>query len=207
MCPHHLYAYARVNDAQAMKIVFTLLSVSLSFLPVLSLCLSSFFSFTSLLPQVFPHRLNIINYDLHLRIIQPLCFHSSRSTPLRKTLTVNHYLRIQYFQQLFEFCGRVISHEKLLFGVLSVMQYLWRDGLIINWLTAMFCWCARLGHHWLCGAELLFLWCVLTFSRDASKTKLRKPAVRRCNIMRISNIKTKGKECLLYVGRREEKEI
>ena len=55
---------------------------------------------TLLLPQVFPFlQLNTNNSDLSLRIIQTLCLHLSRSTPLRKTLTINHYLRIEYFQQ------------------------------------------------------------------------------------------------------------
>src|ERR1700761_7281171 len=42
-------------------------------------------------------QLNTINYGLHLGIIQTLCLPFSRFTPLRKTLTVNHYLRIEYF--------------------------------------------------------------------------------------------------------------
>ena len=41
-----------------------------------------------------------INYDLHLRIIQTLCLHLSHSTLLHKILTVNHYVCIEYFQQL-----------------------------------------------------------------------------------------------------------
>ena len=92
-----LYAYALVNDAQAMKIVFTPLSVSLCFLSVLSLS-SSF-----LLPLLFFLKsflqLNTIGDGFRLRLIQILCLHFSRSTPLRKTLTINHYLRIEYFQQ------------------------------------------------------------------------------------------------------------
>ena len=32
--------------------------------------------------------------------MQTLCLHSSRSTPLRKTLTFYHYLRIEYFQHV-----------------------------------------------------------------------------------------------------------
>ena len=43
------------------------------------------------------HQLITINYDLHLRIIQTSCLRLSRSTPLRKNLTVNHYPRIEYF--------------------------------------------------------------------------------------------------------------
>jgi len=35
----------------------------------------------------------------------------SRSTPLRKTLTVDHYLRIDYFQQRLEVNERVIRYE------------------------------------------------------------------------------------------------
>jgi len=92
-----LYAYALVNDAQAIQIVFTPLSVALCFLSVLSLS-SSF-----LLPLLFFLKsflqLNTIGNDFHLCLIQILCLHFSRSTPLRKTLTINHYLRIEYFQQ------------------------------------------------------------------------------------------------------------
>ena len=82
-----------------MKIVFTLLSVSLCFSlsPVLSLLFSFHFTSSSSLSFL---QLNTINYDLHLRIIQTLRLHLSRATPLRKTLTVNHYLRIKYFQQV-----------------------------------------------------------------------------------------------------------
>ena len=82
------------KDAQAMK----MFSPScLSFLPLLSLS-ASFFHFTS--SSSFPfHQLITVNYyDLYLLIIQTLCLHLSRSTRLRKTLTVNHYLRIEYFQ-------------------------------------------------------------------------------------------------------------
>ena len=54
----------------------------------------------SLLPQVFSFlQLNTVNYDLDLRITQTLCLHSSRSAQLRKTFSVTHYLRIEYFQQ------------------------------------------------------------------------------------------------------------
>ena len=64
-----------------------------------------------LLPQVFLFlQLNTIN-DLHLRSIQTLCLHLSYSTPLRKTLTVNHYLRIEYFQHIPGFSFRVIKGE------------------------------------------------------------------------------------------------
>ena len=101
----HWYAYALVNDAQAMKIVFTLLSVSLCFLPVPSH--SSFLShhFTSSSSLSFL-QLNTINYGLYLCTIHTLYLHLSRSTPLRKTLTVNHYLPIEYFQQ-----GRSLDTE------------------------------------------------------------------------------------------------
>ena len=60
---------------------------------------SSFLSLLALLlPQVLPFvQLNTIN-DLNLRSIQTLCLHLSYSTPLRKTQTVNHYFRIEYFQ-------------------------------------------------------------------------------------------------------------
>ena len=63
--------------------------------------LSSFLSLLALLlPYVFPFvQLNTIN-DLNLRSIQTLCLHLSYSTPPRKTQTVNHYLRIEYFQHL-----------------------------------------------------------------------------------------------------------
>ena len=72
----------------------------LSFLPLLSL--------SALLPQVFPFiKLITFGYDLHFLIIQNLCLHLSRSTPLRKTLTVNHYLRSEYFQHFFLSLGSV----------------------------------------------------------------------------------------------------
>ena len=70
--------------------------------------LSSFFSLLALLlPQVFPFvQLNTIN-DLNLHSIQTLCLHLSYSTPLRRTQTVNDYLRIEYFQQYLEDSNRV----------------------------------------------------------------------------------------------------
>ena len=82
---------------QAMNIVFTPLSVSFRFLSGHSLSSSFLFPlhFSSSLSIL---QLNTINYDLHLRIIQTLCLHLSNSTPLNKTLTANHYLRIEYFQ-------------------------------------------------------------------------------------------------------------
>ena len=74
-----------------------------------SLFLSCFFSLisflslsTPLLPQVFPFLQPDTINDLHLCSIQTMCLlHLSYSTPLRKTLTVNHYLRIEwYFQHM-----------------------------------------------------------------------------------------------------------
>ena len=93
----HWYAYALVNNAQAMNIAFTPLSVSICFLSVLSLSSPFLFPLHFFLKFFLPST-NIINYDLHLRRIQTFCFHLSCSTPLRKTRTVNHYLRIKYFQ-------------------------------------------------------------------------------------------------------------
>ena len=92
----HWYAYALVKGRASYETVFTP-SASLSFLALsLFLLLPS----TSLLSLSHSfHQLNTINYHPHPRIIQTLYIHLSRSTPLRKTLTVNHYLRIEYFQQ------------------------------------------------------------------------------------------------------------
>ena len=104
----HFYAYTLVNDAQAMKIVSAPLSVSLCILSVLFL--SSSFSFTSSSSLSFL-QFNIINHDLHLSLIQTLCLHLSYSTPLRKTLTVNHYLPIEYFRHPSEISNRVIRHD------------------------------------------------------------------------------------------------
>ena len=76
------------KDVQAMKKVHA--PIFLSFL--------SFSPFFFLLPQVFPF-INFsqsINHDLHLRLIQTLCLHLSHSIPLHKTLTVDHYLGIEY---------------------------------------------------------------------------------------------------------------
>ena len=50
----HWYAYALANDAQAMKIVFTPLSVSLCFLSVLSLSSSFLFPPHFFLQSFFP---------------------------------------------------------------------------------------------------------------------------------------------------------
>jgi len=98
----HWYAYPLVNDAQAMKIVFTpCLFLFVSFLFFLSLSLSFVFFLLSLhfFLEFFLSSTHHNNYDLHLRIIQILCLHISRSSLLRKTLTVNHYLHVKYFQQ------------------------------------------------------------------------------------------------------------
>ena len=100
----HWYAHALVNDAQAMKIVFTPLSVSFCFLPVLSLS-SSFLSSHHFPLKSFLPSTQYNNYDLRLRTVQTLYLHLGHSTPLRKTLTVNHYLRIEYFQQALNFIG------------------------------------------------------------------------------------------------------
>ena len=72
---------------------------------------SSFLSLLALLlPQLFPFaQLNTIN-ELNLRSIQTLCLHLSYSTPLRKTQTINHYLRIEYFQHHSPSITRVICH-------------------------------------------------------------------------------------------------
>ena len=68
--------------------------VFLSFLSSLSL-LSSFALLSSSLPF---HQPITTNHDLHPHLIQTLYLRVGHSTPLRKTLTVNHYLRIEYFQ-------------------------------------------------------------------------------------------------------------
>ena len=59
-----------------------------TFLPVHNF--SKFFSFYQV----------TINHDLHLCLIQTSCLHVSSSTPLWKTLTVDHCLPINYFQYL-----------------------------------------------------------------------------------------------------------
>ena len=107
----HLSTFHITSHAQAMNIVFTPLSVSLCFLSALFLSSFLFPLFTSSSSLSFL-RLNIINYDLHLRIIQTLCLHFSRSTPLRKILTVNHFLRIEYFQQPPLPYHRVINYDE-----------------------------------------------------------------------------------------------
>ena len=60
-------------------------------------------------------QLNTIN-DLHLHLTRTLCLHLSYSIPLRRTLTVNHYLRIEYFQQQMPAGLRVIKHDLAEFG-------------------------------------------------------------------------------------------
>ena len=73
--------------------LFPFCFLSLVFSPSLLLSLLAL-----LLPQVFSFvQLNTIN-DLNLHSIQTFCRHPSHSTQLRKSQTVNHYLRIEYFQ-------------------------------------------------------------------------------------------------------------
>ena len=81
--------------------LFPFSSFSLVFLS-LNLTSSSFLSFL---------QLNTIKYDLSLHIIQIVCLHFSRSTPLGKTLTVNHFLRIEYYQQTLHPLSRVTTHD------------------------------------------------------------------------------------------------
>ena len=69
----------------------------------------SLFPFCSFSPVFFPLSTSLLSQVLlsfnsalsimicFFRIIQTLCLHFSRPTPLRKTLTINHYLRIEYF--------------------------------------------------------------------------------------------------------------
>ena len=52
----------------------------------------TFSSSTPLSLSLSLHQLNTMNYDFHLRIIEVLCLHLSRSTPLRKAPTIDHYL-------------------------------------------------------------------------------------------------------------------
>ena len=98
-CAHttrpHLYAYVLVNDAQAMK-MFSRPRLFLS--PSCYFSLVIFLSTLYSLLTSFLSSTQHINDDLHPRIIQILCLHISHSTPLLKTLTVNHYLCIKYFQ-------------------------------------------------------------------------------------------------------------
>ena len=92
------YVYALVNAGKAIQI-FTPMFVSLCFLSVFRfrLLLSFYLTFSSSF-SFLQH--NTINYGLHLRMMQTFCLHFSRPTPLRKTLTVSHYLRNEYFQHL-----------------------------------------------------------------------------------------------------------
>jgi len=93
------------KDAQAMKSFHILVFLSfLSFLSLLS-------SLTQLSSSLSFHQLFTKNHGLHLHLIQTLCLHLSRSTPLRKVLTVNHYLRIEYFQRYRNLKTRVMNDD------------------------------------------------------------------------------------------------
>ena len=98
MCPHFKAALAHVRTTQGTRKLGKCFHtpVYLCFLTFLSQALS----LTSLLflSHSF-HQLITTNYDLHLLIVQTLCLHSSRSTRLRKTFTVNHYFHIPYFNK------------------------------------------------------------------------------------------------------------
>ena len=88
MCPHSeaalvLYTYALAKGHAGYEKVFTTYFYRY-FLPILSL--PPFYQFF------------IINHGLHLRLIQTLRLHLSRSTRLRETLTADHCFRIEYFQ-------------------------------------------------------------------------------------------------------------
>ena len=79
---------------------------------------SSVLSLLALLLPLLPHvfsflQLDTIN-DLNLRSIQTLCLHLSYSTPLHKTQTVNHYLRVEYFQQVGLWKSFSVTHLQLL---------------------------------------------------------------------------------------------
>ena len=93
-----IYAYALVNGQVGYEKAFT----PLSFFPYYPF---SLFFFLPL--HFFPHQLITISHS-HLRLIQTLCLHLSRFTPLRKTLTVDHYLCIEYFQHSKDRGKRVI---------------------------------------------------------------------------------------------------
>ena len=121
------YTYAPVKGRAIKENAVTPLSVSFCFLSVFSL--SSFFSLSTwLLPQVFPFlQLNTINHGLHF----------SRSTPLRKTLTVNHYLCIEYFQKWTRRNNGKTSHDwcfsaSLLSipGISTEFLQLWPNGYL-----------------------------------------------------------------------------
>ena len=103
--------YALVKGRTSSENDVTPLFVSFCFLSLSSLSSSSFLSLL-LLPQVFPFlQLNTINDLFHLHLIRTLCLHLGYSTPLPKTLTVNHYLHIQYFQHQICRDPRVISDD------------------------------------------------------------------------------------------------
>ena len=88
----HWYAYALVKGSASYGKVFT----PPFFFPSCPLSLlSSFALLSSSLPF---HQPITTNHDLHPHLIQTLYLRVGHSTPLRKTLTVNHYLRIEYFQ-------------------------------------------------------------------------------------------------------------
>jgi len=74
--------------------------------------LSQLLSFTSSLSSSHSfHQLITINYGFHLPLFQNLFLHLSHSPLLREPFTVNHYLRIEFFQQL-ELClGRVMGYD------------------------------------------------------------------------------------------------
>ena len=101
MCPHCKAALVRLRTSQCRESYTNCFHthVSLCFLSVFRfrLLLSFYLTFSSSFSFL---QLNTINCGLHLRIMQTLCLHFSRPTPLRKTLAVNHYLRIEYFQHL-----------------------------------------------------------------------------------------------------------
>ena len=81
-------------DAQAMRSFHAPL-----FFPTWLFSLHSFLPFHNF-PQVFPfHWLIAISHDPHPLLIQTLCLHLSSSTPLRKTLTVDHYFHVEYFRR------------------------------------------------------------------------------------------------------------
>ena len=84
----------RRSDAQALK-SFT----PLSFLSSRLSSLHTFLPVDNLSRVFYFYRLITINHNLHLRSTQTLCLHLSRSTLMRKTLTIDNYLGIQYFQQ------------------------------------------------------------------------------------------------------------
>src|SRR5207302_2116179 len=68
------------------------LKLSLLFAFLSLILLSSFSSF-------FFHTIHTIKISLYHRLTQPQHIHLCRSTPLRRTLFTDHYLRIHYLQQ------------------------------------------------------------------------------------------------------------